>query len=231
MANESKALVSTIAKQRLAEMLAYGTSYQVKYFEVSAGGHDPTDPTTALAADASWTEIPGVVLFGPEPIDSIEWETATCPIFVCTIDQGEYTGDLSSVGLVAEIVYVGFNVAASASRTFTFADNNPSADTITSSSGSFISDGFVAGMYVTVAGTASNDGLYQISTVATTVITLTAAATLVAEGPVASGTLTGGWHPDPPVVGEQFLFAVYNRPRLTLTSTDGPTTFRLMPFF
>ena len=231
MANEAKALVTTIAKQRLAEMFAYGTSYRVKYFEVSAGGHDPTDPTTALAADASWTEIPGTTLFGPEPIDGVEWEVATCPIFVCTIEQGEYTGDLSSVGLIAEIVYVGFDVAATASRTFTFNDNSPSADTIVCSAGSFISDGFAAGMYITVSGTMLNDGFYQISTVTATAMTLTTTATLTAEGPITAGVITGGWHPDPPVLGEQFLFAVYNRPRATLTSTDGPTTFRLMPFF
>jgi len=146
MAFEANALITSLAKQYIAEMWVYGVSYQVKYFEVSAGGHDPNDPTTALAADPSATTIPGTTLFGPEVIDSYEFETAQCPVFVCTIEQGEYTGELSSVGLIAEILSAG----------------------------------------------------------------------------------TG--HPDPPVVGTQFLYALYNRPRVNLTSTDGPTTFRLHPF-
>ena len=146
MSFAAKALVTTLAKEHTARMWAYGSSFRVKYFEISAGGHDPTDPTTALAADASATAIPGTVLFGPEAIDSVSWTSITCPTFVCTIEQGEYTGELSSVGLIAEFVY------ADASD------------------------------------------------------------------------------PDPPVVGTTFLYAIYNRPRLNLTSTDGPTTFNLMPF-
>jgi len=146
MSFAAKALITTLAKQYTARMWAYGSSFQVKYFVVSAGGHDPLDPTTALAADASATSIPGTVLFGPEPIDSIEWTSITCPTFVCTIDQGEYTGELSSVGLIAEFVYAGAS------------------------------------------------------------------------------------DPSPPTPGDQFLYALYNRPRVSLTSTDGPTTFNLMPF-
>lgn len=146
MAYESKALVTNLAKQYTARCWAYGTSYRVKYFEFSAGGHDPSDDTTALAPDAGATILNGTVLFGPEAIDSLEWDSVTCPIFVCTIEQGEYAGDLSSIGLIAEFVYV-----------------DPS-------------------------------------------------------------------DPDPPVLGTQFLFAVYNRPRLILTASDGPTTFKLTPF-
>lgn len=146
MAFASKALVTTLAKKNTARMWAYGTSFRVKYFEISAGGHDPTDPTTALAADAAATSTPGTVLFGPEPIDSVDWESIIRPVFVCTLEQGEYTGELSSVGLIAEFVYVDAS------------------------------------------------------------------------------------DPDPPIVGEQFLYAIYNRSRINLTSTDGPTTFNLMPF-
>lgn len=146
MAFAAKALVTTLAKQHTARMWAYGTSFQVKYFEISAGGHDPTDPTTALAADPAATSIPGTTLFGPEAIDDITWESIICPIFQCVIEQGEYTGELSSVGLIAEFVYVDAS------------------------------------------------------------------------------------DPDPPSVGEQFLYAIYNRSRVNLTSTDGPTTFNLMPF-
>lgn len=146
MAYESRALCTTLAKQHTARMWAYGTSFRVKYFEFSAGGHDPGDDTTALAPDPSATTLVGTILFGPEIIDSIEWDSITCPVFICTIEQGEYAGELSSIGLIAEFVYV-----------------DPT-------------------------------------------------------------------DPDPPVVGTQFLYAIYNRPRLILTSTDGPTIFRMTPF-
>lgn len=104
MAIETKVALTTEAKRRTGEMWAYGTSFQVNYFAISAGGHDPTDPTMALAIDPASPTMPGTILFGPEPIDSVEWGSDTCPTFVCTIDQGEYSGDLSSVGLFAEIV-------------------------------------------------------------------------------------------------------------------------------
>jgi hypothetical protein len=230
MAYEAKALITTLAKQYDAESWAYGIGFRVKYFECSAGGHDPLDPITALAADPAATEIPGTVLFGPEVIDDIEWESAICSRYVCQIDQGEFTGELSSIGLIAEITYVGFLVSADVSRTFTFNDNTPAADSITCSSGSFVTDGFAAGMYVTVGNTTSNDGTYLISTVTASTLTLDASESLTAEGPLNSATLTGGHHPSPPDLGDQFLFAVYNRPRLIITPTDGPTIFKLMPF-
>lgn len=146
MAFEARAIITSLAKQYIAEGWAFGVSYQVKYFEISAGGHDPNDPTTALAVDPAATSIPGTTLFGPEVIDSVEFETAQCPVFSCVLEQGEYTGELSSVGLIAEVLSAG----------------------------------------------------------------------------------TG--HPDPPTVGAYFLFALYNRPRVSLASTDGPTTFKLHPF-
>lgn len=104
MAIETKVALTTEAKRRTGEMWAYGTSFQVKYFVFSAGGHDPTDPTMALAIDPAATTLPGSILFGPEPIDDVVWGSDTCPTFVARLDQGEYSGDMSSLGLVAEIV-------------------------------------------------------------------------------------------------------------------------------
>jgi hypothetical protein len=145
MAFEARAAVTDEAKRRIGEMWVSGKSYMVKYFSVTAGGHDPADPDTALAIDTSSTTMPGAPpIFGPELIDSYEWESDTCPTFVCTIEQGELLGAMSSVGLYAEIVY----------------------------------------------------------------------------SPI----------PGDPEVGTTFLYAVYNRPRLTITSTDGPVTFNLTPY-
>lgn len=81
-------------------------------------------------------------------------------------------------------------VVSSGGRTLTFADANP--DTITASTGSFIADGFRAGMRVTVSGTASNDGTYIIASVSALVLTLVLTAALVAEGPLSGGETLDG---------------------------------------
>jgi hypothetical protein len=151
MAYESQAVVTTIAKEYRAQGDAYGTAFIVKWFEISDGGHDPSAPTTALSVDPAATTIPGAPpTFGPEPIDGVEWVSTTCPCFVCKLQQGEYTGELSSVGLVAEITDVGIARPAGA--------------------------------------------------------------------------------PPAPTLGTTFLFAVYNRPLIILTATDGPTVFKLTLF-
>lgn len=81
-------------------------------------------------------------------------------------------------------------ITAAGGRTLTFADDDP--DTITASTGSFVSDGYIAGMKLTVAGTSSNNGTYTIDTVAALVLTLVASDTLAAEGPLsATATLNG----------------------------------------
>ena len=87
-------------------------------------------------------------------------------------------------------VGTGAQVTASGGRTLTFADADP--DTITASSGSFITDGYEVGMTVTVAGTSSNNGTYVIASVTATVITLITGDALAAEGPLsATATLDG----------------------------------------
>ena len=60
-------------------------------------------------------------------------------------------------------------------------------------SGSFVSDGYLAGQQLTVTGTTLNDGTYTLATVAATVLTLILSDTLVAEGPLSGGeTLDAG---------------------------------------
>lgn len=80
--------------------------------------------------------------------------------------------------------------AGSGGRTLTFASSG-TVNTITASSGSFSTDGFVAGDSIIVAGTTSNDGQYVLSAVAATILTVTPAQPLVAEGPISVGTITG----------------------------------------
>lgn len=106
MAFESLAVVTNEAKRRIADMWVTGKSYKVNTFAISSGGHDPVDPTIALAIDPESTVMPGAPpIFGPEPIDSIEYVSDFCPVFICQLEPGEVTGVVSCVALFAEIVY------------------------------------------------------------------------------------------------------------------------------
>jgi hypothetical protein len=71
----------------------------------------------------------------------------------------------------------------------TFAEVGATGDTITRASGSWITDGFVNGDWITVTGTASNNGAGKVTTVSATVLTLDT-FDLTAEGPVSNVTVT-----------------------------------------
>jgi hypothetical protein len=106
-AYECIAIPTNEAKRRMARGDAYGTSFIIRYFGITDGGHDPSDPRLAMAIDPASTTMPGgAPLFGPEPIDDVIWKTDFCPVYVCSILQGEYAGGMSSIGLFAQIVYV-----------------------------------------------------------------------------------------------------------------------------
>ena len=83
-------------------------------------------------------------------------------------------------------------VAMTGSPNITFAEVGATGDTITRSAGSFVTDGFVAGQIITIAGSVSNDmtTAVAIATVTALVITLDT-DDLVDEGPVAGVTITG----------------------------------------
>jgi hypothetical protein len=78
----------------------------------------------------------------------------------------------------------------SATASFTYVNGSP--DTITRSTGSFITDGFKHGQSLRVSGTTNNDGVYTLNSstgVAATTLTLTSSGTLTNEGPVTSTLL------------------------------------------
>jgi hypothetical protein len=107
VAYEIIAIPTNEAKRRRARSDTYGTAYKVKYFAITAGGHDPNDPRVAIAVDPASTTMPGgAPLFGPEPIDGVVWKSDFCPAYRCRVESGEYTGGVSSVGIFAEVVYV-----------------------------------------------------------------------------------------------------------------------------
>jgi hypothetical protein len=66
----------------------------------------------------------------------------------------------------------------------TFNDNGASPDTITRTSGSFVTALFFAGDRIKVSGTTSNNGNYTVATVAALTLTLIPSDSLTTEGPV-----------------------------------------------
>lgn len=107
-------------------------------------------------------------------------------------DRGEWSDSSADTGEIQTMLGLDFGfalrgvadasqVTASGGRTLTF---STSPDTITASSGDFASDGYKAGMSLTVAGTSSNDGTYTITAVTATTITVD--STLAAGGPLSS---------------------------------------------
>jgi len=80
-------------------------------------------------------------------------------------------------------------ITAAGGRTFTFAEATPLGDTLTASTGSFITDGYLVGMTLAIASSSSNDGDYLIAAVTALVITIDTADDFAAEGPV-SATMT-----------------------------------------
>jgi len=103
---EVLALVTNEGKSRIAEMLAIGKSFKVDTFRLGDGGFDPNDPTIALTPDPNATDVygtPGGVL--TKDIDSVTFQTPTCPVFVCIAEKGEGTGPIGSLALMGTIVY------------------------------------------------------------------------------------------------------------------------------
>ena len=80
--------------------------------------------------------------------------------------------------------------SAETSSDDTLSFNNANPDTITRSTGSFVTDGYSAGMTVTVLGSASNDGTYTVAAggVAATTLTLENTDSLTAESSVGNAT-------------------------------------------
>ncbi|MDY6954901.1 MAG: hypothetical protein SWE60_25655, partial [Thermodesulfobacteriota bacterium] len=84
-------------------------------------------------------------------------------------------------------------VAITESNQIAFSDNDPNEDTITrSDGGSFATDGFAAGDRIMVGGSTSNDGIYEIATVAAGTLTLIETDALITEAAGASVTVTNG---------------------------------------
>jgi hypothetical protein len=123
LAFEIKSLLTDQARRRTAESWATGRSFQVVGFALGNAGHDPLDPTTALAPDPGMEECLAVV-FGPKAIAGFTFANDFCPVFECFLDYGEAVTQFSSICLIAQIVYSPIPADPELGDTFLFAVAN-----------------------------------------------------------------------------------------------------------
>lgn len=96
--------------------------------------------------------------------------------------------DVTYAGAAAdEFTIAAYTMAGSPSLTFAAIDNS-----VTRSTGSWITDGFAVGMTVRITGSASNNGSAVIATASASVLTFAAPASLTDEGPVSACAVFAG---------------------------------------
>lgn len=93
------------ARQLEAQALLYGYGYQIHYFAVGSGGHDPGNPTLALPLNSDAPSLPGQ-FFGPQPINISTLISPTCPQWTCILNPGDAVGGISNFGLIATVTFV-----------------------------------------------------------------------------------------------------------------------------
>jgi hypothetical protein len=103
MALEIRALLTDEARRRRSEGDATGKAFRVVGFQLGNAGHDPLDPTTALAPDPGATSVASSV-FGPKAVSGFTYANDYCPVWECLVDFGEGVTLFSSVGLIAQII-------------------------------------------------------------------------------------------------------------------------------
>lgn len=131
------------------------------------------------------------------------------------------SGGLTTFPLDVRVVYSGA-VTAGARTDVSFAAGPPGV--ISRVSGNFVTDGFLKNGLVTVLGSASNDGVYEIDTVAATSITLITNQGLNVEAAGATVTLTSTGRAS--VYFGDNLVCTYNGD----TTTDGITALQQVRF-
>lgn len=113
MADELIATESNDAKAWAAKARAYGYGWKVTKFVTGSFGHDPENPRLPLKPDPSrsgcycgadaLTTVDGCLF--SDFIDEVSFQTPYCPVYTCILGSGESIGVVSSLCLIAEIVY------------------------------------------------------------------------------------------------------------------------------
>lgn len=120
-----------------------------------------------------------------------------------------------SLASVAVSSYRTGSPATAASQTITAADADP--DTLTRGAGSYLTDGFAAGDYVTVLGSHADNNakVFEIATLTATVLTT--------SGPTALTANSGGGDEQVLHVGEKLLAADFGLASLTQVEVSNPS--------
>lgn len=113
MSYEILSLVTSRGKQRFQEAVRNGYAIQVTHFCVGSQGHDPDSPITALTPDpgfdpspnTSGDRIPPDAVISPLAVSSAEDDPYFATIWTCTLNKGVATGAISSLYLMAKVVY------------------------------------------------------------------------------------------------------------------------------
>lgn len=97
------ALLTNAGKEAIINGWLTGTVAHVKYFALGSAGHDPDDPKTELSPDRSLTNPQKVVLPPKEITRYYKLDNQT-PVWVCTVNEGDLSAEVSSLYLIASIV-------------------------------------------------------------------------------------------------------------------------------
>ena len=123
-----------------------------------------------------------------EVIGTGAYDNTTASYLLPQIDA-VYTASGGGLSWKEIVVYVDDPVLQAETRTDSVIVSTTS-NTITASTGDFTADGFVAGEYVTISGSGSNDGTYEITDVTALVLTINSTTTPLLADETASMTLT-----------------------------------------
>ncbi len=106
-----------------------------------------------------------------------------------TLERG--IADIDFAGEAAEEFTIAAPITMAGAPALTFANEGVTGDTITRSAGSWIADGFVAGVIARVRGSASNNVDGEVASVTASVLTL-GSTLLTNEGPVSGCIVSAG---------------------------------------
>lgn len=101
---ETQALITEEGRRREREHRAIGKAFRIVSFSLHNEGHDPNDPTMAVAPNPEITECPTPV-FGPKAITNASYASSTCNLWECFLAKGEAVVNFSGICLVAQIVF------------------------------------------------------------------------------------------------------------------------------
>jgi hypothetical protein len=117
--------ITDTGRFQMAEAIRIGRSFVVNKFSVSDAGHSLVDPNTALAPDPTVTTIPvRTFSYTDRPINASVLVSAFCPQFTCVVAPGEGNGPISTLALIATVLFSPVLDDPDVGKSFLFALGN-----------------------------------------------------------------------------------------------------------